>query len=219
MENGQDKQAWMKFEYALGMASTASELAEAYQLRGIAERKLGLHLDAMRSLERARDEATRSQNWELLCRVLRDLAEAYHDYAMSLHGKRRRRFLELALETFALAYPGMSPIEHYVTVGFEGLTLYHIGKKAEGRECLQTAHEGLVSEDKRNVVYELNNLIRLLRVSHLVKRLWSAKAALAMTGKDTPGRARRMDVRMALLGDRPYRYAKSAVQWYRRMRA
>lgn len=213
LQTGHFKSALGLFALALAYASKPTETARAEQALGITFRVLGVLDDAQRMLERAEKTARSTDDAILIGSVERDLGEVWHDKALSADTTElSEEYFDTAEEHFNNSFVAFSDVdlaETYTTSGFLGATLIDRGFK-EGLSRLQSADTVLIKCDNR--VYELNNLVRLIRYSPPLKRWTYLPRALRLTSLNSNSSGDRKKVYAALAGNTFFQWAKRRKQ-------
>lgn len=196
---------------ALSFTQSKSDAARAFQVQGLTRRKMGDYVEASEALKTAVHLAEGEPAAELLLgRIHRDLAMAYMDMMSSASSPgayfsaRFQAGVELD-SSERLLREGGGMLECAVTIGFIGRYYYLIGNTKKAAELMLEADA--VLRNGNNRVYELNNLIWLLKVR---RRLAYYRRILRLIKElDVIGGTRHQEARIIFYGsDGFYRLAR-----------
>ncbi len=206
LNKGDYRAAIREFDIACDLAASVDERAQAFQWLGITKRKMR---DLTGSLHELGQALQLARGNELLsARVQRDLAMTLMERLTPLSGFKFFFdiivMLEKAKSTFA-----ESSSDYWATVGFIGRAHLLYGDRAEARQAMMRADEGLRSRSALNRTYQLNNLVWLMCVEPFGDRLRDGLRARRLV-KQT-GQTRRSSAQLAaiVLGGWPlYRFVR-----------
>lgn len=196
MKDGSIQSAGWLFEDAVNYAGSADEKASALQMQGVTQRLLG-ELDA--SMETFELAFATTYDTVLKARITRDLGMTYLD-----QGK-----LRLAGEASLVSYTTLTSyhelVEAAMSRGFQGRVALLSRSREMAIKLLREADKVLTSGNNRD--YEVNNLIWLMRASHLV-RFTGLPRALHLVKQTGQSRRRKELVVIVIGGDRLYRFLR-----------
>jgi len=212
---GDHNRAVTHYLKAGSLATDKALFAQAYQAAGVSYRVLGRFDEALAALSSALEasEAIEPSDDRLMGAIHRDLGVLHHELALKFE---REDALEVSRQEFGnarfhfafsatnLLYDG-DRNELAATNGFWGMALFDAGEKAAGIRRIAYAAKLLALLPGRNSTYELNNLIRYMRVS-LLGRWASLPRALQLTKKGAENAGSRKRVLAALGGNRIYKW-------------
>ena len=158
MKDGSIQSAGWLFEDAVDCAGSADEKASALQMQGVTQRLLG-ELDA--SMETFKLALSTTYDTVLKARITRDLGMTYLD-----QGKIRLAGEDF-LVSYTVLYRNNELAEAAMSKGFQGRAKLMEGSRRDAVRLMREADKVLASGDNRD--YELNNLIWLMRASHIVR--------------------------------------------------
>jgi hypothetical protein len=230
LQAGHYLEAMHAFEAAakLDLSITPTQHVQSLQMAGVAARMNGDIATADSFLHQASITARKIDDPFLLAHVLRDYGASGHVYwlqARKRPGAKEsavvRKYYEdaeqLLLESRALLLTlwhandhNVSELvasqEYHATLGFLGSLHADNGDRRRGRMELRIADDAFrtLQGSDRHEVYELNTLLRLMRVEPLYLRPSLLGRALALTNKQSASPGQRSRVFGALLGNRFY---------------
>lgn len=198
------------------------QMAAAAQMAGVTHRLLGHFEDALEYLDMASERAGEFDDPCLTVAVERDLATTLHVVGIRTKNQEMldeaRRIFDYCVSPlhFRQQIRSLDPddsaqfnAEIVVTKGCQGMLLYETGEKEDGRKLIFFADLELREFGPKYEIYQLNNLVRLMRVSRFLDRTKYLNRALELTSKTSQSSGSRNRVWAALFGNRAYRFLET----------
>jgi len=217
LQSGQVYAAAGHFLGAAGEQTDIEQRVRALQMSGVCFRLVKQHEKAIEYLTQAKELLPSVSDIRLQSAVHRDLGAALNTLGLK---KKSRELLGEALKEFdtsmsilksALSSAGLTQderdqltAERAATRGFLGLLLFEMNTRS-GIDEIEEADNVLFKLGKPFEVYQLNNLVRRMRVSTFRNRCGLLQSALKLTSKDSQSPGSRKRVWVALLGNKVYR--------------
>lgn len=199
---------------ALELAATPEERAEANQMIGVQCRSLVWLHKAIEYGQQAVDELVKYNNVVLRANAQRDLAMTHHKLLLRLkmlpsdpgtdaHIASATWVAKELFTSSLIVLEGKGQelaAEYAVTLGAFGALYCDTGKPVQGMQRIEQADIELRALD--HPVFELNNLLKLMRYSGFTRRLRYLPRALRLTSRRSASPGARRKVVAALAGHR-----------------
>lgn len=219
LEEGKTRAALLHFMNLAKEESDTEQRIRALQMSGVCLRLIGQYENAVSYLKRAKELlSSTSHHTRLRAAVHRDLGAALNKLGLVQKSpevlreamdeyRKSAEILKASLQESNLTSQDCKVLlaEKATTQGSRGLLLFEMGVKSTGIREIEQADTTLFNLDQNFEVYQLNNLVRLMRVSTILQRWHLLDLALKLTSKGSRSSGSRKRVWLAMLGNRLYR--------------